>query len=50
MKRLRKSHSVTMPDALIAATAAANKMTLITGNTRHFPLKDLKTKKPTNLF
>jgi len=37
-----KSHNLTIPDALIAATAKINGAALITRNIRHFPMDDIK--------
>jgi hypothetical protein len=37
----QKSHSLEMPDALIAATAAMGNLRLWTRNRRHFPMKDV---------
>ena len=36
-----KSHNLTIPDALIAATAKINGLALITRNIRHFPMDDI---------
>ena len=41
MRRYRKSHSVEVADALIAATAIANNAALWTRNRKHYPMKDL---------
>ncbi len=39
------SHGLRAGDAIIAATAAENKMTLVSSNTKHFkPIKELKLK------
>lgn len=39
------SHGLRAGDAIIAATAAENKMTLVSGNAKHFrPIKELKLK------
>lgn len=46
MKTYGKSHGLTMPDALIAATACVISATLVTRNTRHFPMKDLEVQMP----
>ncbi len=35
------SHGVLLPDAIIAATARAERATLVTSNRRHFPMGDL---------
>ena len=36
----RRSHGVSMPDALIAATARIHRARLVTSNTWHFPMLD----------
>jgi len=36
-----KSCHLTVPDALIAATAKINRAALVTKNTRHFPMDDI---------
>ena len=36
-----KSYQLTVPDALIAATAKINRAALVTKNTRHFPMDDI---------
>ena len=46
LQKFRKTHGLTLPDALVAATASINGLTLITSNTKHFPMPDLKTQKP----
>jgi len=39
------SHGLTAGDAIVAATAAESKMTLVSSNVRHFkPIKELKLK------
>lgn len=40
------SHQLTLPDALIAATAKVHKMKLATLNTRHFPMSDIQVERP----
>lgn len=45
--KLRKSYKIKLPDAIIAATAIVNKLTLITRNTIDFkPIVELKTVNP----
>ncbi|MFA9215133.1 MAG: type II toxin-antitoxin system VapC family toxin [Candidatus Methylacidiphilales bacterium] len=45
--KLRKSYKIKLPDAIIAATAIVNKLTLITRNTIDFkPIAELKTVNP----
>jgi len=34
--------TVLLPDAIIAATAIENRLTLVTDNVKHFPIPDLK--------
>jgi predicted nucleic acid-binding protein len=41
LRRYRKSHSVGLGDALIAATAIRNQALLWTRNRKHYPMKDL---------
>jgi predicted nucleic acid-binding protein len=41
-----KSHMLTVPDALIAATAKINRAALITKNIRHFPMDDITKIRP----
>ncbi len=46
MQHFSKSHGLLVPDALIAATAQSLKTTLVTRNTKHFPMKDVRLKSP----
>ncbi|MFA6411787.1 MAG: type II toxin-antitoxin system VapC family toxin [Syntrophales bacterium] len=46
LKKFAKSHSVTIGDAIIAATAKEMGGTLVTRNLKHYPMKDLKIIKP----
>ena len=41
LRRYRKSHSLELGDALIAATAAAHGAMLWTRNRKHYPMKEL---------
>ena len=41
LRRYRKSHGVELGDALIAATAIANRALLWTRNRKHYPMKEL---------
>jgi predicted nucleic acid-binding protein len=41
LRRYRKSHGVELGDALIAATAVANRAMLWTRNRKHYPMKEL---------
>lgn len=46
LKKYSKSHSVTIGDAIIAATAREMGGALVTRNLKHYPMKDLKIIKP----
>ncbi|HHW03817.1 MAG TPA: type II toxin-antitoxin system VapC family toxin [Thermoanaerobacterales bacterium] len=46
MNLYRKSHALTIPDAIIAASAKYKNATLFTLNTKHFPMKDIDIVKP----
>ena len=47
---LRKKHKIKIPDAIIAATAIVNKLTLITRNDKDFKnISELKMINPNNL-
>lgn len=41
-----RSHSVGLPDALIAATAFVHKIPLYTLNSKHYPMSDITTHVP----
>jgi predicted nucleic acid-binding protein len=41
-RRTIKSHHLELDDCLIAATCVVNKATLITGNVKHYPMKDFE--------
>lgn len=41
LQKYSKSHELDLPDAIIAATAKAHKLTLLTSNVKHFPMKDI---------
>ena len=43
-RRTIKSHHLELDDCLIAATCTINKATLITGNIKHYPMKDFEKK------
>jgi predicted nucleic acid-binding protein len=43
---LGKSHGVMLPDALLAATAKTKGATLMTKNTKHYPMSDLSIERP----
>jgi hypothetical protein len=40
LRQFAKSHAVELGDALIAATAAAHRLSLWTRNRKHYPMKD----------
>jgi predicted nucleic acid-binding protein len=42
LRRYRRSHSLALGDALIAATAAIHKMPLWTRNRKHYPMKEVR--------
>jgi len=42
MRHYRKSHSVELADAMIAATAVAHRASLWTRNRKHYPMPELK--------
>jgi predicted nucleic acid-binding protein len=42
----RNSHSLTIPDTLIAATAKINNIILVTKNMKHFPMDDIEKIRP----
>ena len=41
LRQYRRSHGIEIADALIAASAVANKAQLWTRNRKHYPMKDL---------
>ena len=41
-----RSHGMALPDALIAATAFVHQSTLVTRNTRHYPMSDIRVVTP----
>ena len=41
LRRYRKSHGLELGDALIAATAVANRAILWTRNRKHYPMKEI---------
>jgi predicted nucleic acid-binding protein len=41
LRQYRRSHSVEVADALIAASAVASGAELWTGNNKHFPMKEI---------
>jgi len=46
MNLYRKSHALTIPDAIIAATAKHENADLVTLNIKHFPMKDIDIIRP----
>ena len=46
LRKYSKSHSMSIGDALIAATSKEMSLTLITRNVKHYPMKDITTIKP----
>lgn len=45
----RKGHTLSLPDAVIAATALHHRATLLTYNVRHFPMPGLRVQSPGQL-
>ncbi len=41
-----KSHGLTIPDAIIAASTNLNNAVLVTKNIKHFPMEDIKSIRP----
>ncbi len=48
-QRFGNSHGLTLPDALVAASAALRGAVLVTRNRRHFPMDDVETATPAQL-
>jgi predicted nucleic acid-binding protein len=46
MMKFHKSHALSIGDAVIAATAKEMRMTLLTRNIKHYPMKDIEIVKP----
>lgn len=46
LSKFRKSHALSIGDAVIAATAKEMGMKLITRNIKHYPMKDIEIVKP----
>lgn len=46
LRRFRKSHALSIGDAVIAATAKEMGMKLVTRNIKHYPMKDIDIVKP----
>lgn len=46
LKKFRKSHALSIGDAVIAATAREMVMKLVTRNIRHYPMKDVEIVNP----
>lgn len=46
LKKFARSHSVTIGDAIIAATAKEMGGSMVTRNLKHYPMKDIRIIKP----
>jgi predicted nucleic acid-binding protein len=46
MRKFRRSHALSIGDAVIAATAKEMGMKLVTRNIKHYPMKDIDILKP----
>lgn len=46
LSKFRKSHALSIGDAVIAATAKEMGMKLVTRNIKHYPMKDVEIVKP----
>jgi predicted nucleic acid-binding protein len=46
LRKFRKSHALSIGDAVIAAPAKEMSMKLVTRNIRHYPMKDVEIIKP----
>jgi predicted nucleic acid-binding protein len=46
LRKFRKSHALSIGDAVIAATAKEMSMKLVTRNIKHYPMKDVEIIKP----
>jgi predicted nucleic acid-binding protein len=46
LRKFRKSHALSIGDAVIAATAKEMGLQLITRNIKHYPMKDVEIVKP----
>jgi len=46
LRQFRPSHRLELGDALIAATAAHHKAELITRNSKHYPMRDVRVTAP----
>ena len=46
LMKFRKSHALSIGDAVIAATAKEMGMKLVTRNIKHYPMKDVEIVKP----
>lgn len=46
LRKFGKSHALNIGDAIIAATAGEMKLTLVTRNVKHYPMKDITVLKP----
>jgi predicted nucleic acid-binding protein len=46
LRKFRKSHALSIGDAMIAATAKEMGMNLVTRNIKHYPMRDVEIVKP----
>lgn len=46
LRKFRKSHALSIGDAVIAATAKEMGVKLVTRNIKHYPMKDVEIVKP----
>ncbi|MDP1991858.1 MAG: type II toxin-antitoxin system VapC family toxin [Syntrophales bacterium] len=46
LRKFRKSHALSIGDAVIAATAKEMGMNLVTRNIKHYPMRDVEIVKP----
>ncbi len=46
LRKFSKSHALNIGDAVIAATASEMKLSLMTRNVKHYPMKDIEVLKP----
>lgn len=46
LRKFRKSHALSIGDAIIAATARQMGMKLVTRNIKHYPMRDVEIVKP----
>jgi predicted nucleic acid-binding protein len=46
LRKFSKSHALNIGDAVIAATTSEMKLSLVTRNVKHYPMKDIEVLKP----